>query len=223
MIRPAPTRFVGVHGAGLLYRTTSVFDLHLRDFNVEEPTVSELVLQGKTYVYDKRRYLFDVQLPVVIATIAFFVAGYFSYAGVVAPIAIGVMLLCVYVVFNTLVARTYPQTVSLTGEELQLTSFGRTDAYRIDELTRLQVRENGMTRNAYIRVNGGGLMRGRYFVACGDLYDEEGAKALDLYQFFLDTEARLDPENLRVRSRAINAKKGAQAEGESSKSSRKSR
>lgn len=177
---------------------------------MEEPNVSELASIGKTYVYDKRRYLFDVQLPVVIAVIAFFVAGYFAYSGFVAPIAIGVMLLCVYVVFNTLVAHAYPQTVSLDEGELRLTSFGRTDAYRIDELTRLQVRENGMTRNAYIRVNGGGLMRGRYFVGCNDLYDEDGVRALDLYQFFLDTEARLDPENLRVRSRQVSARKEEQ-------------
>lgn len=177
--------------------------IHMRGVNVEKSFVSEPATPGKTYVYDKRRYFFDVQVPVIVAAIVFFVAASFVFVDVIVPIAIGVMLLCVYVVFNTLIAKAYPQTVEIGDDEIKFTSFGRTDAFRLDELTRMQVRENGMTHNAYVRINGGGFVRGRYFVGCNDLYDEEGLRALDLYQFFLDTEARLDPDNLRVRSRRM--------------------
>lgn len=188
---------------------------------MEDVSALDRIPQGKTYVYNAHRYLFDVKVPAIVAAIAFLVAASFAFTGMFAPIAIGVMVLCVYVLFNTLVAHAYPQTVSLTDEELRLTSFGRTDSYRLDELARLQVRENAMTHNAYIRVNGGGLLRGRYFVGCGDLYDENGEKALDLYQFFLDTEARLDPENIRVRSRAVAERKEAQKSADPSGSKRK--
>ncbi len=177
--------------------------VRMRGVNVEKSVASEPAMPGKTYVYDKRRYFFDVQVPVIVAVIVFFAAASFAFAGMIVPIAIGVMLLCVYIVFNTLVAKAYPQTVEIGDGEIKFTSFGRTDVFLLDELTRMQVRENGMTHNAYVRVNGGGLVRGRYFVGCNDLYDEEGARALDLYQFFLDTEARLDPDNLRVRSRRM--------------------
>ena len=176
---------------------------------MEDAQSHDRMPEGKTYVYNARRYLFDVKVPAVVAAIAFFVAGYFALAGMFTPIAIGVMVLCVYVLFNTLVAKTYPQTAALVDGELRLVSFGRTDVYRVDEITRLQVRENAMTHNAYLRVNGGGLLRGRYFVGCGDMYDENGEKALDLYQFFLDTEARLDPDNIRVRSRTVESRKNA--------------
>lgn len=165
----------------------------------------------KVYEYDKRRYLFDVKLPAIVAALVTPVALYFAFMGIATPIALGFLFICFYVLFNTLIAKTYPSHVELTNDELVLSSFGRTDTYKLSELTRLQVRENGMTHNAYIRVNGGGLMRGRYFVGCGDLYSQQRERALDLYQFFLDTEARLDPENLRVRSRSISAKKEAQS------------
>lgn len=161
-----------------------------------------------TYAYDARRYLFDVEIPAVIGAVVIPIAAYFAWAGIGVPIAIGVMILGAYVAGNTFVARTYPRTVALDEATLSLTSFGRTDTYRLDELTRLQVRENGMTRNAYVRVNGGGLLRGRYFIGCGDMYDESGERALGLYQFLLDTEARLDPDNLRVRARVAEGRGG---------------
>lgn len=174
-------------------------------------------VERAVYTYDPRRYAFDVKVPAILAAIVLPIALVFAYMGALTPIALGVAILCAYVLFNTFAAHAYPRTVSLDGSTLTLSSFGRTDEYRLADITRLQVRENGMTRNAYIRVNGGGLVRGRYFVACGDLYDVEGAKALDLYQFFLDTEARLDPDNLRVRSRAANARRES-SRGESPKS-----
>lgn len=165
------------------------------------------------YEYDARRYLFDVKMPVILAALAIPVAGTLAANGILAPIMVGVIVLSLYILFNTLIAKTYPQTVELSATELSLTSFGRTDTYRVTDISRLQVRENGMTRSTYIRVNGGGLLRGRYFVGCGDLYDADGNKAEALFRFLLDTEARLDPDNLRVRARCAAARKEAAAAG----------
>ncbi len=168
---------------------------------------------GATYTYDPRRYLFDVKVPAVVAAAVLPVALFFVVSGTLPPLAIGVSLLCVYVLFNTFVAHAYPQTVELDDAKLTVTSFGRTDTFRLADIERLQVRENGTTHSAYIRINGGGLTRGRYFVGCGDLRRSNGEQALDLFRFFLDTEARLDPNNLRVRSRLASARKVAEKEG----------
>ncbi|MBS7157455.1 MAG: hypothetical protein KH040_00930 [Collinsella sp.] len=164
---------------------------------------------GSVYTYDPHRYLFDVRVPAVLSAIAMPVSILMLVANYLVPVAVIFLVVSIYTLFNTLVAKTYPQIVALDETELSLTSFGRTDTYRIDEIDRLQVRENGMTRNAYIRVNGGSLLRGRYFVGCGDMYDADGVKAEDLYRFFLETEARLDPDNLRVRARAAEARKAS--------------
>ena len=166
---------------------------------------------GSVYTYDPHRYLFDVRIPAVLSAIAMPVSILMLVANFLVPVAVIFLVVSIYTLFNTLAAKTYPQIVALDDTELSLTSFGRTDTYRIDEIGRLQVRENGMTRNAYIRVNGGGLLRGRYFVGCGDMYDAAGEKAEGRYRFFLETEARLDPDNLRVRARAAEARKAAGA------------
>ena len=174
----------------------------------ESELVSSDALEA-TYVYDAHRYLFDVKVPMAIAACAVVVGPIMVVQGILAPIAVVVTIVALYVLLNTLAAHAYPETVRLSATELSLTSFGRTDTYAISELTRLQVRENGQTHSAYIRVNGGGLLRGRYFVGCGDMHDADGARAEGLYRFFLDTEARLDPENIRVRARRADERKSA--------------
>lgn len=168
--------------------------------------VGPALCEGRTtvenvYTYDDHRYRFDVIVPGVVAAIALPVALGMLALSVLTPIALVVLVVAAYTVFNTFIAKCYPRRVSVSATELVLESFGRRDAYPLAQIKRLSVRENGRVRAAYIRVNGGGVLRGRYFVGCGDMYTPEGEKGEALYQFFLNTEARLDPDNIRVRAR----------------------
>ena len=95
-----------------------------------------------------------------------------------------------------------------------LESFGRRDVYRIADIHRIQLRENGKSRSIYVRFNGGGVLRGRYFIGCGDMYDENGQRAQALYDALLDLQARLDPENIRVIARKQAMRAAARAEAE---------
>lgn len=158
---------------------------------------------SREYVYDARRYLFDVRIPALLAAVAVPVGVLMIVQNVLVPIAAGVIVISVYVLFNTFIAKCYPYRVTLDGDKLVFESFGRTDVVPFASIERLQVRENARSKNVYARINGGGLTHGRYFVACGDLYDRAGKQADDLFRFFLDTEARLHPDNLRVRARAV--------------------
>ena len=172
-----------------------------------EATGGELAATGTTYVYDDRRYLFDVQITGVVGTVAvvagivMVAANFLAFVGVIA------FVVGLYTAFNTFVARCYPRTVTLGEKDVTFESFGRRDTYALADVTRLQVRENARALAVYVRINGGGLTRGRYFVGCGDMYDESGEKARALFDFFLDTEARLDPDNIRVRARRQEAAK----------------
>lgn len=161
----------------------------------------ELARAERTYTYDGRRYLFDVQITGVVGAVAA-VAGVvmiaLNFLALIGAVAVVVGL---YTAFNTYVAHCYPRTVTLGEQDLELESFGRRDVFPIADITRLQVRENTRVLAVYVRINGGGLLRGRYFVGCGDMTDERGEKARELFDFFLDTEARLDPDSLRVRAR----------------------
>lgn len=161
----------------------------------------------QTFTYDEHRYLFDVMVPGVVGALAVPVGVGMAVAGFLAPIGIIAAVVGAYTVFNTFVAKCYPRVATLSDDALVFESFGRTDTYPLADISRMPVRENGQVRSAYVRVNGGGILRGRYFVGCGDMRTPEGESGEALYQFFLATEARLDPDNIRVRARRAEARK----------------
>ena len=78
-----------------------------------EAAGGELAATGTTYVYDNRRYLFDVQITgvvgavAVIAGIVMVAANFLAFVGVIA------FVVGLYTAFNTFVARCYPRTVTL--------------------------------------------------------------------------------------------------------------
>lgn len=158
--------------------------------------------QSRVFVYDPHRYLFDVKITGVVGIGAAAVGAGMLVTRTIPLIAAVVLVLGLYTAFNTFAARCYPRVVTIDDQRVVFESFGRTDEYRLDDITRIQLRENGKTLSLYVRLNGGGLLKGRYFMGCGDMTDASGEPARALYDFFLDMQARLDPDNLRVRARS---------------------
>lgn len=169
---------------------------------------------ARTYSYDPRRYLFDVQITGTVGALAAVASAVMVATGFLAFFGAIALVLGLYTAFNTFVAKCYPRVASLDEERLVLESFGRCDEYRIADIHRIQLRENGKTLSVYVRFNGGGVLRGRYFIGCGDMYDEEGRRAQVLYDALLDLQARLDPENIRVIARKQAMRVAARAEAE---------
>lgn len=153
------------------------------------------------YAYDPRRYLFDVKITGIVSVLAMGAGALMIASGFLAPIGLLAMVVGAYSSFNTYIAHAYPEKVRITEDGISFSSFGRTDSYRLSDVTGLSVRENPRTLSAYVRVNGGGIVRGRYFVGAGNMVDERGERAEGLYRYLLLEEAELDPDNIRVRAR----------------------
>lgn len=162
-----------------------------------------------SYAYDDRRYLFDVIIPGALGAVGLVVAAALLLTSTLVPIALLLLVVCSYVVLNTFFAHAYPRTVSVADGVLRLESFGRVDEWPLDQVERMSVRENASSRSVYVRLGGASLLRGRYFLGCGDMYDETGARADELFGFLLDMEAYLHPDSLRVRSRRVEHRDGA--------------
>lgn len=183
---------------------------------VEERGSGESV--ARAYTYDPRRYLFDVQVTGAVGALAAVAGAVMVATGFLAFFGAIALVLGLYTAFNTFIAKCYPRVASLDEEYLVLESFGRRDVYRIADIHRIQLRENGKSRSIYVRFNGGGVLRGRYFIGCGDMYDENGQRAQALYDALLDLQARLDPENIRVIARKQAMRAAARAEAEDAES-----
>ena len=161
----------------------------------------EVRVPAGAYTYDPRRYLFDVKVPGFVGAGAVVVAYAMFYLGILGPLALVIGVVGLYTAFNTFLAHAYPRVVTLDDQTLALESFGRRDEFRIDEITQIAVRENIRYTSLYIRLNGGGISRGRYFIACKDMAGGDEARADALYRFFLCLEGRLHPDSMRVAAR----------------------
>ena len=105
-------------------------------------------------------------------------------------------MVCAYQVWNTFVAIANPQDVVIDDDTISFRAFGRSDTYRLADIESFSVREVGGDAKVYVRVNGGGLLRGRYWLQL--LYMNDGK---ELFQWIEDFEYRLDPTSLKARAR----------------------
>lgn len=137
------------------------------------------------YTYDKRRYVIDVLLPTYVSCVGIPVALVLFVAGVLRPLMLLLVVVCGYSVLNAFGAHSYPRTIAFDGESLRLESFGHVDEYPAGSITRLRLNPTPEGLRLYARVNDSSPLRGRYFLVCGDMYDEHGNKAKPVYDYLL--------------------------------------
>ena len=154
-----------------------------------------------TYTYDRRRYAIDVLLPTYVSVVILAISTALLVIGILRPLMALLFVVCAYSVVNSFLTHAYPRVVTFDGSNLTLESFGRVDSYPAGSIRSISVRETPQGLKQYVRINGGGVAGGRFFLSCADMHDEEGNDARDVYTYLLDTENRLHPDNLRVQAR----------------------
>ena len=153
----------------------------------------------KRYRYDQAKFNVSVTATGAFC-LALCVISNLSIIGVISliPAALGVLILIVagYQTWNTFVAIANPQDVIVDDDSISFCAFGRTDRYAFEDIKSFNVREVGGDAKVYVRVNGGGLLRGRYWLQL--LYMNDGK---ELFQWIEDFEYKLDPNSLKARAR----------------------
>lgn len=153
----------------------------------------------KRYRYNQAKFNVSVTLTGVFCLVLC-VLAVLSIAGVITliPAALGAFILIIagYQVWNTFIAIANPQDVVIDDGSISFGAFGRTDRYSFDQITGFNVREMGGDAKVYVRVNGGGLLRGRYWLQL--LYMNNGK---ELFKWIEDFEYKTDPDSLKARAR----------------------
>ena len=162
--------------------------------------------EKRTYTYDARSYRSDVLIPAYSCIFFACVAIYCVVIGFFAPIAILALVVCAYTL-NTFVAHAYPRVIELDATSISFESFGQKKVFALDRLEQCSLRSAGNSGHLYLRIaekNDAGSGRGahaRYFIDTEDSVDQDGNPAMELKDFLLATEERVDPENIRVIAR----------------------
>lgn len=160
----------------------------------------------KRFEYDKTLYFIDVPVTGVVSLIVFLIAVSSVIANRMPALMVFVGIVAFYSFWNALVARVTPKEVNVSGDTLTLRSFKRTDDYSLPQLKSFKIREFPSAGKMFLRVDGGGLLKGRYWLNTKNYNDGQ-----ELFRLLLDMEYEKHPESLKARARRVNTEYNAQA------------
>ncbi|GAB2021143.1 hypothetical protein RyT2_02160 [Pseudolactococcus yaeyamensis] len=153
----------------------------------------------KSFEYDKKLYLFDVLITGVVSFLAMLVLLILALLNIL-PIITGLFaIVAAYSFWNTFIAKVHPKIVTIEGKNFSFTSVNRTDHYNMDELTLFKIREFPSAAKIYLRINGGGLVKGRYWINAGKYEDGK-----ELFMSLLNLEYEKHPDSLKAIARRKN-------------------
>ncbi|QWT17643.1 hypothetical protein KPC83_00255 [Collinsella sp. zg1085] len=171
----------------------------------------------KRYTYIRRFYLIEVVLTAFICAGVLVVAPLLALQGVYPGLMLVFMVPAAYQLWNSLIAGANPHVVELREpgaaaretrhndvrldeQELSFISWGHAHRYKLAEVQEFRVREFPSAGKLYIRINGGGLLRGRYWLQTKVM--TEGA---ELFQRIIDLEYAKHPDSLKAYARRVNS------------------
>lgn len=83
-----------------------------------------------------------------------------------------ILLFCLWVVVDHVVALAHPESISVDDQGIALSSFGRTQTFAWSEVTRFRIKRLA-SGTFYLRINEGGLFKGRYWIPMHKFPDRE--------------------------------------------------
>jgi hypothetical protein len=171
----------------------------------------------KSYAYEKSYFTRQVVLVGIFCVLILVSCIVFVATDTVLPrpIAVVVAVVAAYQVWNTFVAIANPETVEIGDDSIAFSAFGRTDSFSISEMKEFRVREFPGAGKMYVRVNGGGLFKGRYWLQTAVTSDGE-----ELFHRILDIEYAKDPDSIKAQARRSSE---AYAKVQAAKASKKER
>lgn len=154
----------------------------------------------KTYTYIRRYFAIEVIATGIIALAALVICPLLAARNIMAGIMVVLMIPAAYQVWNTFIAIANPETVTLADDFIEFGAWGRHDRYELADVHEFRVREFPTAGKMYVRVNGGGLLRGRYWLQTRVMSDGR-----ELFERICDMEYAMHPDSLKARARRVNS------------------
>ena len=153
---------------------------------------------NKTYEYKTKKYNYKITYIGIFA-IFFLIYSIYNFATTQKAIYLAPIIICIYIIWEDFISNSNPKIVTITDDSISFSSFGRTHTYRWNDIKRFQIKEFITARKMFIRINGGGLLSGRYWVNCYYMNDCD-----ELYLYLRDKEYEIDPYSLKSQARRSN-------------------
>lgn len=152
----------------------------------------------KEYRYKKSIFVRKVTLTSLFAGFVGIMCSVYAVQGTHLPRFLSVLVAFVmfYQVLNAFVALANPEVIILSDDCISFSAYGRTHHYDFDDVQEFRVKEFPGSGKMYIRINGGNLLKGRYWL--DTFYTTDGD---DLFTDILELEDKIHPDSLKAHAR----------------------
>lgn len=148
----------------------------------------------KRYEYEGKFFSTEITMTGVICIITALVSLFFIFTQTLTFVFEIVLIVSVYQIMNTFFTNSNPRIIELSDEEIILSSYGRRDVYRLDEIKSFKVRQIG-TEKFYVRINKSSVYKGRYWISTNRMNDGK-----ELAEWIRDFELKIHPDSLKAQA-----------------------
>ena len=154
----------------------------------------------KEYCYDKKTFTIKVT---AISVFCILISLYVIWQMLVTKQMNMLLILIItgYTIWNSFISMSNPSKVVLSKDGVTFSAYGREDHYPMADIKSFRVKDFPGSRKMFIRVNGGGILKGRYWVAAYYFNDTD-----ELYNAILELENKIHPGTLKSRARFAHKK-----------------
>ena len=159
---------------------------------------------NKTYYYKPKFFRYKVTYIGIFAIffLLYSIYNLFVNQNIIYSLPI---IICAYIIMEDFVTISNPSSVTITDESITFSAYGRSHKFLWNEMRSFTIKEFISSRKMFIRINGGGIFSGRYWLSC--LYFLDGE---ELYMWLRDKEYLMNPNSLKSQARRSNEKDFAQ-------------
>lgn len=150
----------------------------------------------KEYRCNKKMFFWKVTIPALFALFLLVICAAVSLYSNYRLLLGLVGLVCVYVIWNTVVTSSYPDRIVIRDKSIAFFSYGKCQEYFFDQIKQFRVRDTFYSKDMFIRINDPAFYKGRFWLNAD--YFNQGE---ELHRFILTLEYKIHPSSLKAMAR----------------------
>ncbi len=140
---------------------------------------------NKVYQYTTQKSMFGIYVPTILSALVFLIMIFEVLTNKATSYSVPIAVLALIIFLDHYLSLSHPEKVKTTDQSIEFSCFGRHHHYTFEEIQRINIRKTAFSKSIYVRINGAGLTKGRYW-----LQIEQFGQGLEL-QAFLESLVEL--------------------------------
>lgn len=118
----------------------------------------------QSYKLKQSHYVLGVVLPTILTAGLIVWMLFLIISQQSTSFRLSLLALSTIMFFDYLVSLSHPNQIEMDGNSITFSSLNRSHVYSLDEIKKINIRPVSLNKRIYVRINGAGLLKGRYWI-----------------------------------------------------------